>query len=64
MTGILPNIFIKFVVKLSSTEYTIEGFKITDSGKFCLTFFSPFNLLKAYLLSVASSIPKADKCIN
>ena len=64
MTGRMLNKLMKYVVKLSATEYTKDGFKITDLGKFCLTFFSPFNLLVAYLLSEAFSIPKADKLIN
>ena len=44
-------------------------YKVTLTGgrlmgywaKFCLTFFSPINLLVAYLLSIAFSIPRADK---
>ena len=42
----------------------MDGFKITELGKFCLTLFSPLNLLIAYWLSVANSMPKADTWIN
>ena len=54
----------KFVVKLSSTEYTNDGLKITAFGKFSFTLFSPSNLLIAYLLSTEASIPSAYKLIN
>jgi len=37
----------KLVVKLSSTEYTIDGLKIVARGKFFITFASPSSLLIA-----------------
>ena len=40
------------------------GVIIIDFLKFSLIFFSPCNLLIAYLLLIACSIPKEDKCIN
>ena len=51
-------------MKLSSTLYTIDGLKIVARGKFFDISFSPFSLLFAYSESIASLIPKADKCIK
>ena len=52
------------MVKLSSTEYTTDGLKMVTRGKFFKIFFSPSNLLNAYLLPCDSLIPKADKWIK
>ena len=41
------NSVIKFVVKLSSTEKTIEGLRIVDLGKLFIISFSPASLLFA-----------------
>ena len=60
----VQNNVIKLVVKLSSTEYTTEGLRIVESGKLCKIFFSPSNLLFAYLLSIASLIPREERCIK
>ena len=42
----------------------MDGLRIVASGKFFKTIFSPSNLLKAYLESLASLIPRADRCIK